>query len=220
MRHITDQTRRAFTDRDPAVLVVGASGPSADAYQFPKTLEPLSVLSFWDPATDPFPVRDTVVHYRIGQFRGTWGRFPIRVGWSAPSVNPADDALQQYVTYDVLKMFMDREHERVVAEHHGPVEILDPGTGVRVFCNAELVMHPDQLLHGRCRTCQWKTAETRNFNALDELLRGHNEEASEYLQRVAKEAAIGRARNVMVLMRLAEPLPDQQRQHMHSEAVP
>src|SRR6266852_478699 len=48
---------------------------------------------------------------------------------------------------------------------------------------------------------------------------GMTEQALQLLQRVAKEPAIGRAGNVLVLLRLAEPLPDQQCQHVHRDAV-
>jgi hypothetical protein len=162
-----------FVDGQEAGRLLDVEEPT-HAYQFPKTLEPLSVLSFWDPATDP--VRDTVVHYRIGTFRGTWGRFPIRVGWSSQEINPADDTLRQYVTHGVLKVFADFERER-------PLEIVNPGSHWTFSCSPALVAQDQShVFWGQCAGCSWETAKTYDLGKVDKACKAHMDDVMRGVQ--------------------------------------
>jgi hypothetical protein len=165
-------------------------GEHSYSYAFPKAWDLSAQSILFPPGPEELLQADleSTVTYRIARYHGTWGRFPIRVGWSE-GAQPTQEAMQRHVTADVLRTFASVEHERIRAERTKPAEVLEPGRGLCLLCNPALVLDPTEpgRYWGECRGCGWKTSKTFDYSQLDGLIRGHLDAAVDELRTAARE---------------------------------
>lgn len=158
------------------------------SWQFPKKFDlAAQSLYLFDSEPHPWTMQDNTVQYRIGVFTGTWGSYPVRLGWSEGEL-PAESGLR-HLTGTALTAFAAAARERIRAERMKPAEVVEQGSGPCVLCNPVFAFDPKEpgRQWGRCGACGWLTSKTWNLSSLDTLVRVHVDTAVEKLLAYSRE---------------------------------